>query len=222
MNQKHRNAGGDRGSGADTLACGAPHDERARALWQAYMDDAARVLDVLPVAEREDLLLELTSHLAVSAATGPAEQTDADRMQAAIQRLGSPREYLRPLIVDSLLERGMASYQPLLLARGLYQNLFGGVKALVLSGAFALGYVVLLSLAVIALFKPAFPRHIGYFIYPDGARAFGIIANADGARDPLGYWIIPIAIAGVAVLFVTLTNALRIVRRRYMADRTQG
>ena len=34
-------------------------------------------------------------------------------------------------------------------------------------------------------------------------------------------WIIPIAIAGVAVLFVTLTNALRIVRRRYTADRTQ-
>jgi hypothetical protein len=221
MNQMHGEAGGDRRPGVNARALGAPRDERALALWQAYMDAAASVLDVLPVAEREDLLMELTSHLAVSAATGPAESSEADRMQAAMKRLGTPREYLRPLIADSLLERGVAGYQPLLLARGLYQNLFGGVKALVLSGAFTLGYVVLLSLAVIALFKPVFPRHIGYFIYPDGARAFGIIANADGARDPLGYWIIPIALAGVAVLFVTLTNALRVVRRKYVADRTQ-
>lgn len=192
----------------------APRDAAARALWDAYMEEASQVVADLPPIEREDLLMELASHLADSAMSGAVGHNETDRMRAAIARLGKPRDYLRPMVADSLLERGAATYHPVLLAKGLYQSLFGGLRAFAVGVGFAAGYFLLVVFAVMALFKAAFPRNIGYFIYPDGSRAFGVLANTSGARDALGYWVVPVAILAAAALYVGLTRALRVVRAR--------
>lgn len=189
-----------------------PRDEAARALWQRYMGDASRAVADLPPAERQDVLLELASHLAASAGAAVPGLNEADAMRTAIRRLGSPKEFLRPMLAASLTERGAATYHPGLLAKGLYHSLFGGLRAFTVALAFGLGYVALAVFGTMALFKAAFPRHIGYFVYPNGTRVFGITGDSGMARDVLGYWVVPIALLAVAALYVLLTRGLRTVK----------
>jgi hypothetical protein len=191
-----------------------PRDQEAHELWHTYMEEASRVVADLPAAEREDVLLELASHVSASVSADSGGLSEADTMRAALQRLGSPNEFLRPMLADSLMDRGTANYHPGLLAKGLYHSLFGGLKSFTVALAFGLGYLTLAIFGVMALFKAGFPRHIGYFVYPNGTRVFGITGESGTARDILGYWIVPIAITVVIVLYVLLTRGLRSSRAR--------
>ena len=194
---------------------GVPRDADALRLWNDYLDDASRVARRLPETERRELVLELRSHLSESFAAA-GELGDADevaRVRAAIARLGSPRDFLRPILADHLLERGANTFHPRLLAEGLYHNVFGGLKAGIISVAFAVGYVLIIMFAAMALLKAFVPNHVGYFVYPNGTRTFGILADTTGAREALGYWVVPLALAAATVLYVTLTLGLRATRR---------
>jgi len=192
-----------------------PRDADALRLWNDYLDDASRVARRLPETERRELVLELRSHLAESFAVA-GELGDADelaRVRAAIARLGRPRDFLRPILADHLLEQGANTFHPRLLAEGLYHNVFGGLKAGIISVAFAVGYVLIIVFAAMALMKAFVPSHVGYFVYPNGTRTFGILADTTGAREALGFWVVPLALAATTVLYILLTLGLRATRR---------
>ena len=64
-------------------------------------------------------------------------------MQRAIDRLGRPAEFLRPMLADELIARGTTRYSPPLISCGLYHAMrFGSDRAL-RAGLFALGYLTL-------------------------------------------------------------------------------
>jgi hypothetical protein len=194
---------------------GVPRNADALGLWNDYLDDASRVARRLPEAERRELVLELKSHLAESFAVAGelSDANEAARVRAAIARLGSPRDFLRPILADHLLEQGASTFHPRLLAEGLYHNVFGGLKAGIISVAFAVGYVLIIVFAAMALLKAFLPSHVGYFVYPNGTRTFGILAVTTGAREALGYWVVPLALAAATVLYVLLTLGLRATRQ---------
>lgn len=189
---------------------------RAAAMRAEYLQAAARVLSPLPPHERDDLLLEIESHLAESMqhADGLSSHADEEtRLRDAIARLGNPREFLRPIVADYLLAAGTSTYRPWILARGLYANLFSGARAAAVSLVFGLAYVLLAIFAAMALLKGFLPRHVGYFIYPDGTRSFGVVANTTAAREALGWWVVPVSLACFALLYVAVTRGLAAVRR---------
>ena len=191
-----------------------PRDAVALGLWHEYLAAASHAARRLPVTERQELLQELESHLAASvAADRSAELTEAARVRAAIARLGNPREFLRPILADNLLDRGVSTFRPWLLLEGLYHNFFGGLKAGLVSVGFGLCYLLIAIFAAMALLKAFIPGHVGYFVYPNGARSFGIVADSTGAREMLGLWVVPLAIAAAGVTYVGLTLALRATRR---------
>src|SRR5450759_3081858 len=132
---------------------GVPRDADALRLWNDYLDDASRVARRLPETERRELVLELRSHLAESFAVA-GDLSDADELargRAVIARLGRPRDFLRPILADHLLEQGASTFHPRLLAEGLYHNVFGGLKAGITSVVFGVGYLVIFVLAAMAL-----------------------------------------------------------------------
>jgi HAAS len=194
---------------------GIPQNADALRLWSDYLDDASRVARRLPETERRELVLELRSHLAESFAVAgePSDPDEVARVKAAIARLGRPRDFLRPILADHLLEQGASTFHPRLLAEGLYHNVFGGLKAGIISVAFAVGYVLIIVFAAMALMKAFVPSHVGYFVYPNGTRTFGILTDTTGAREALGYWVVPLALAAATVLYVLLTLGLRAARR---------
>ena len=181
--------------------------------WDTYFSEVDRLLGRIG-EDGFGLRGELEAHLADSYATGDLEQSEAARLQAAIDRLGTPANYLRPLLADELLDRGTRTYQPAPIAKGLYHSLRAGSSRAITGAAFALGYLLLAAFAATALLKPLWGNHVGLFRQPDGAVSFGIIADTTGARELLGFWIIPIALAMTALLYIVLTRTLRAVRAR--------
>jgi len=181
--------------------------------WKAYFAEVDRLLAHVGddgLGLRDDL----EAHLSDSYAAGDSRQPEAVRLQAAIGRLGRPVDYLRPLLADELLDHGTRSYHPAPIAQGLYHNLRAGSSRAVLGAAFGLGYLLLAAFTAMALLKPLWGEHVGLFRQPDGTVNFGIVADTAGAHELLGLWIIPIALATAALLYVVLTRSLRAIRRR--------
>ncbi len=187
------------------------HESTATRRWDGYFSEVDRLLSRIG-DDGFGLRDELETHLADSYAAGDSRQSETARLQDAIGRLGAPADYLRPLMADGLLDRGTRSYNPVPLARGLYYSLGLGAARTIAAFAFGFGYFLLAAFAAMALLKPLWGDHVGLFRQPDGAVSFGIVADTAGARELLGLWIIPIALAVTALLYIILTRALRAVR----------
>lgn len=188
------------------------NDPAAARIWRDYFAEVDRLLASVGDADRAELRADLETHLMDSFAEG--DGSEVDRLASAIGRLGRPGEYLRPIIAEQLLERGTRSYAPAPIARGLYHSLKLGSTRAVVAAGFALGYIMLAVFALMAVLKPVWGDHVGLFREPDGKVSFGIVANATGAVELLGLWIIPIALLLTTLLYIVLTRALRSVRLR--------
>jgi len=184
-------------------------DPDAEHLIDDYMTHATRVLRGIPDAERADILRELRSHLSDSIASRDLSTSRADRVRAATGHLGDPAEYLRPLIADHLLQRSARIATPWALAAGLYGQLFRGLRAGIVSVVFLTGYAVAIGFIVMGVFKVVFPTHIGLFVGSDGSPQFGIVGDEAGARELLGYWVVPLGLIGGAIPYAALTMLLR-------------
>lgn len=188
------------------------NDPAAARAWHSYFAELDRLLANVGEGDRAELRADLETHLMDSFAGGVG--SEADRLASAIRRLGRPADYLRPIIAEQLLEQGTRSYAPAPIARGLYHSLKLGSTRAVVAAGFALGYMMLAIFALIAVLKPVWGDHVGLFREPDGSMSFGIVANATGADELLGLWIIPIALLLTALLYIILTRALRSARLR--------
>ncbi len=188
------------------------NDPAAARAWRDYFAEVDRLLASMDGADRAELRADLETHLIDSFAESSGGE--ADRLASAVRRLGQPADYLRPIIAEQLLEQGTRSYAPAPIARGLYHSLKLGSKRAVVAAGFALGYTMLAIFALMALLKPVWGDHVGLFRASDGTMSFGIVANAIGASELLGLWIIPIALLLTGLLYVILTRALRLARPR--------
>lgn len=186
-------------------------DAAARRRWNAYFAEVDRLLGHTGV-DAAELRADLAAHVLDSMAAAPAG-SEGERLEQALSRLGRPIDYLRPAIADGLIERGTRTYSPLPIARGLSHAILAGSRRTAIGLAFGLGYLLLAIFAAAAVLKPIWGEHVGLFRDRDGAISAGIVATAPGARELLGWWSIPIALALAALLYVVLTRGLRAVRR---------
>lgn len=187
-------------------------DPSSKQRWDAYFSEADRLLSGAGADARE-LRGELEAHVVDSMAVAQ-DGTEAERLDAALFRLGRPIEYLRPLLADELIESGTRTYSPIMIARGLSFAVLAGSRRAVIGFTFSLGYLLLAIFTAMALLKPLWGEHVGVFRYADGTISAGIIADSAGARELLGWWSIPGALLLAAVLYVVLTKGLRSVLRK--------
>lgn len=185
-------------------------DPAALRRWDAYFAEVDRLL---ARADARGLRQELEAHVVDSMAAAPAG-SEAERLDAALARLGRPREYLHPLLADEMLARGTRTYSPVTIARSLGHAVMAGSRRAAIGLAFGLGYLLLGLFAAMALLKPLWGEHVGLFRSGDGAIRAGIVARPDGAQELLGWWSVPIALLLAALLYVALTRGLRAVRDR--------
>jgi hypothetical protein len=187
-----------------------PRFETAQAseIWQSYMAEVDAALK--PIGDdAAEMRRDLAEHLSDSFATGDPATPEVRRLQEAIDRLGRPADYLRPLIADAWVERGTRSYSPVDLSRGLFHIIREGSRRALIGLSFALGYTLLAVFAVMALLKPVWGDNVGLFRGPGGKMHFGIASDTTGSEELLGLWMIPLALLLAACLYVLLTRALR-------------
>jgi hypothetical protein len=182
-------------------------------IWEQYNQRLMYLLRRVNKEEKEEMLLEIKGHLLESFQQDPAE-SEEEQLLNAINRMGEPEKFLRPLIADKYMNRASRTLSPKDVIKGLYFSLFTGLKKGLFSLFFGLGYIVVCVLSVMALLKPFFPNHVGVIMFKDRSLTAGMSFNSSGVKiDYLGYWFIPVA-AGLAILiYIGLTKHLHKIRK---------
>lgn len=187
-------------------------DTVTKKIWHQYFRRVKRCAKPLKSHQQEELILEIQDHLLESfkQETG---NNEAEKLLNAIDKLGDPEEYLRPMIADRLLSSASSTMNPKTVFKGLYYDLFGDIKSFLLSLAFSLGYLAAFVFAVLSILKIFFPGNIGFFINETGGILIGIIGGELLKTDILGYWNVPLGLLVSSIIYLVLTRNLKVVKR---------
>ncbi|RPI70607.1 MAG: hypothetical protein EHM45_24640 [Desulfobacteraceae bacterium] len=189
-------------------------DKVAEKIWAQYFRRLDRWLRALDETQKQELILEIKGHLLESLQSEPSE-SESERLLNAIERLGEPETYVKPMLAERLLTKASKSLKPKDVLRGLYYHFVGGVKKIFAGIIFVFGYALAVSLALIGLLKVFFPGRVGLFLFEKGTLLFGLSVKPEGARtEVLGYWIIPICLGSAFLLYIGLTKLLKVLKKK--------
>jgi hypothetical protein len=190
---------------------------------EAYLGRLRQRLRGVKDEDIREIVEELRSHimdkLAMDKAAASGEATPAG-VDAALAALGSPEELASQYITDNLLARAEVSRSPLQILKSLFRW-----ASLSVAGFFVLlgsigGYFFGVVLMLVAMAKLFHPRAAGLWTYPDSAGnlelsfRLGFGSVPAGAKNVLGWWIVPIGwLAGCGLVMLTTHIAVWFVRR---------
>lgn len=176
-------------------------------IWENYFKRVNRVLKPAPKKQREEILLELQGHLLESIRNDTSEN-EADKVLNAIEKLGDPDEFLRPIVADRLFSDASKTLNPKSIILGLGFNFYSNIKRAFVALMFSFGYLLCLVSALMAVLKVFFPKHVGLLRTKTGSILLGFNL-AEANADILGYWIIPISLIISVVLYIILTKSFK-------------
>jgi hypothetical protein len=188
-------------------------NDAGRAHLDCYLDQVRRHLKGLPQVEADEIVAELRSHVLDKVAGTPTPE----RVEAAIEALGSPRDVARINLTERVAAELEADRSPLTVLRGV-----GRLARLSVYGAFTglvsfTGYAIAASFLITAAVKPFWREHAGLWRVPDAkdTYAFSLGVNSDPTgQELLGWWIIPIGVVmGLLLGWLTWRFGIFSVRR---------
>ncbi len=187
-------------------------DNVTKKIWHQYFRRVQRLSKPLDPAQQQELILEISDHLfeSFNREQGPNE---AERLLNAIDKMGDPEEYIKPMVGDRLLFSASRTMNPKTIINSLYYNISGGIKQFLLSLSFSIGYLFAFILVIMSILKIFLPENIGIFISEEGHLLAGVIGGTEVKTDILGYWSIPIGIFTAVVVCLLLTKTLKVIRR---------
>ena len=128
------------------------NSEPAQKLWRHFEQELDHKLKNLPPAERHDIKLEILSHLYESANHDPAA-TEENRLINAMERLGSPDEYLTPVVSDILLNLKTKSGTHLAIIKSLAANVQRSLLQTLASIIIGVLYFFILMIVLVAYLR---------------------------------------------------------------------
>ncbi len=189
----------------------------ALAIWDRFFGRIKTICRPLPDDAQRELILELEDHLYESFRAQPGE-SEVEKLAIAIENMGDPDEFVRPLVADHQLAAAGRTMDPRSVFLGLLYNTSRGAKAVAASFLYGLGYLLSLGFLLVAIGKPFSPDRVGLFARSGGGLVMGILDQPPaGSTELLGYWIIPVGIVLSVVIYWTLT---RLISRGRSTSRT--
>lgn len=156
----------------------------------------------LPESEREEIVRETASHLldrleaAPPAAAGMA-------LAEALARLGEPEGYARCFVTNYRISAALASGSPLAPVVQVLRMIGDGLRGFAVAFLLLVLWCFAFGFLATAVMKPILPGQTGLFVGgAAGGMSLGILGpeSRAGARELLGWWVIPIGLA-LASLF---------------------
>ncbi len=121
-------------------------DARARRTWRLYFLKAEAVLSPLSASVRRELINDLKSHVREILMHQPLAGDENTRLLAALDRVGSPKEFVAPLLADAVFrappKNGSLSMVGRTLSLYAARGTFHLVRAVGLVAAWTTGIVV--------------------------------------------------------------------------------
>ncbi len=187
-------------------------DKLAQKIWIQYFRRVKRFSKSINFKLQEELKLEIQGHLyeSFNRETGESE---AETLLNAIDKIGDPEEYIKPMVAERLLIDASQTFNPKMIAQGLYYHIWGSVKNFLSSLIFFFGYSIVLTLGLLTILKIILPQYVGIFLYNNGGHSIGFDANSVNATEVLGYWFIPIGIFLTVILYMGLTRLLKVLKK---------
>lgn len=187
---------------------------------QEYLQALRSHLKSLPAEVREEILLEISSHIQ-DALSQPGAS-----LNAILARLGPPERVAAAYRDNLLLRRARRSFSPVVLARAVARLATKGIFGFVVFLCSTVGYCIGGGFVLVALLKPIFPNHTGMWI--GGAQGFtmGVQFFPPGppAHEVLGTTIIPLCLAIGAAFLLGTAGAVRLFLRtsRFVQQKFQA
>jgi hypothetical protein len=161
----------------------------------------------------QEIIEELRGHILEKA--GGAEGLPGRGVDAALAGLGSPEELASEYVTDNLLARAEVSRSPLRILESLFRWASLSVAGFFVLLGSILGYFVGGAFMWCAVLKLIHPQSAGLWVARDSTGDFqfflrmGFGTPPVGARDVLGWWIMPIGLlAGCGLVILTTRFAL--------------
>jgi len=190
---------------------------------EAYLTRLSLGLRGLSHDDIREIVEELRGHI-LEKATVEGEVSAAG-VQAALVNLGNPERLAREYVTDNLLVRAAVSWSPWRTHDGLFRwASFSFAGFFVLLGAVS-GYLLGGTLISCAVFKTIHPHTAGLWVYGRGASdltfslRMGFGGPLPGARELLGWWIVPIGLMAGCGLVIGTTRFTLSCARHYCKSR---
>jgi uncharacterized membrane protein len=180
-------------------------DPVALRIWNQYFKRVDYVLNSVPPLQREEITMELRHQLYEHYTIDDAF-TEADKMLNAIDKLGEPEEYLKPIIEDIKVSEVLVRYNPVDVFKKLFDEPFANLRQFLFCTVMLLGYIFLFLIFLISILKIIIPE-IGVYFHESGGISIGITSDPN-AVELLGYWLIPIGLIFSSIMYIALTKIL--------------
>lgn len=191
-----------------------------------YLTELRTGLGPMPVAERDEILREIGTHIRDCAEESEGVIADV------LTRLGSPQQLAAEYRNGVLISKAARSFSPWLLLRATGRLATRSMVGLAIFICALAGYGMGAGFVLTALLKPFLPRLIGlwtghhtftfgFWGPPIGGFGLGIFtADHSGVHEVLGIWYIPVALIAGGILLQLTTLAIRKLLRTFA--RTQN
>lgn len=168
---------------------------------ESYLARVRAALRGMPEREIEDILRELRTHIA------DLSEPDGHGVDAAIRSLGHPVDIAKTYLAENLMVQAECSGSPLVILQGLRHASRSRRGRLLVTALYFFGYINVFTLWAAAIEKLLAPSRGGLWYVPGHWSSISLITSGSppsGARELLGWWLVPIAVlVGWALKVVT-------------------
>lgn len=188
--------------------------KEAGKVFAQYIRRLERSISKLPSEMQTDIQNEISGHILDSMEHSKGE-LELDKLLDAIERLGNPEKFMKPMIADYEAVYATSTFQPVHILRAMVRNLGAGFERTVKYSVFFILYSTLFSFAILFLGKIFFPGNTGLFINNNGGfKAFGIFSPVLGDVELLGYWLLPMSLIGLVMDYFLITFIMKLMVKR--------
>ncbi len=174
---------------------------------ERYLLHLKKALRGAAPAEQEEILSDIRSLISEHLETADRSAT---AVEAVLERLGPPEALAEAYRTEGLLAQAAHSTAPSVLVRAALRSAAHGVLGFLTALVVFIGYTLSLGFTVVAIMKPFAPETTGLWV-GNGNFFFGSLVgpHAQGTREVLGYWTIPVAGLLALLSFILTTRLAR-------------
>jgi uncharacterized membrane protein len=190
----------------------SPTDDQQQTI-EAYLAKLRGRLRGMNEHEVHEIIRELRAHIADK--TAVRGEATAFTVDSTLDALGSPEALANQYLTVALLSRAEINRSPVRILQGLSRWASLSITGLLVMAASIVGYVLGGALMLSALLKLIHPHTAGLWAFPTStgdlelSLRMGFGGPPIGARDVLGWWILPVGLlTGCGLVALTTRFAL--------------
>ncbi|WP_374329250.1 hypothetical protein [Soonwooa sp.] len=184
-------------------------DSNAKRIYKDYISRIQNTTKILDSDNREEILMEVNSHIFESFQNDKSEPNDVEKLRNILEKIGQPEVFLKELVAKKKLEESTKTFNPIKILKALSLNIGNGFSYVL----FFIFYLLLFAFIFLIFAKIFDPEKVGFFYNARDIFVLGKISSSTKdycQYEQLGNLFIPVMIVLTVISFVIITLLLRL------------